>query len=197
MLTSRLHHGEWDDMMGPSAIGRGNAAPTHEVYRDTTFEMDFGRHDQDDTLFFAFQLCHRWNRGAVRFHAHVIPMSTWVPGAPTKDVYWGYKYWFCSDGVAIPAAVGWTASNYTLSLAPTDQYLPKLVSIVTVPPAALPRESDILLIELTRLGTSPNDTYNDAKTTPPGTAAANLALLSFDVHYQTNKPGTILELPTS
>lgn len=185
-------HGRWDDVRGDVSQGAGNTSLTLEDYRDTAFRMYFMRHDQDDALSFSYQLPHSWNRGAVRPHVHVLPMSD--PVAP-QVAYFTAQYAWATATVPVPAASGWTTVNYSLTINPGSAFTEKFVDFGMITPPEGTPESAILLIRVVRSGTSPSDTYATNKT--GGTGAANIGLLSFDVHFRKNKIGTVSEYPTA
>lgn len=190
-LTSRLFHGEWDDIFGTFAQGSGTGALTYEQYRNTVRSLYHFRHDQNDIIYQEYQSSHmQMLNASVIFHAHVIPLATWVPGDPTKNVYWEVKYFWAEINAEIPVDASWpTAVNIATPFAPTDQFKHKMVNLATIPMPAANTVSAFLLVRVTRLGTDPLDTYNVDKV--GGTVAANLALLGFDLHYQKNRPGSI------
>ena len=94
----------WDDIQGPALQAAGASALTQEAFGDTPFICLFMSHAQDDELHFAFQLPHRWNRGEVRCHIHVVPM---VNPAATQTVIFDGAYAWAHPGTAIPAAASW------------------------------------------------------------------------------------------
>ena len=185
--------GRWDDLQGTIAEGDNTGALTWEVYRDTPFKMAFFRNNQDDTLSYAWQLPHRWKQGtSVYPHLHCAPCGTLV-GAD-QNLYFTIKYHWAVTGAVIPAVVSWTtATPVTYAIKSTDQYKSIIIGMGAIAPPVGAKESSVLLYQLTRVGTSALDSYVAGK--PDGTAAANLALLSSDLHYQANKPGTEAELP--
>lgn len=70
----------------------------------------------------------------------------------------------------------------------------RIAPIGTVLPPAGAVESMMLLVYLKRFATNGADTYKTAKAY--GTAAANLGVLSVDVHTQAEKLGTTNEIPS-
>ncbi len=188
-------NGEWDDLQGPVAQAGGVSALTFEQYRDAPYFAHFMRHDQDDALYYIYQLPHSWQRGtAVRLHMHFTPMSTWVPAPATKTIYMEVAYCWVPDEAEVPAAVGWTTTPVGVVVPPTYQHIDRYAALLTIAyPVSAPKESSLLRARIRRLGTDPSDTYNDNKV--GGTVAANVAVWDFDVHYQKNKAGTVPELP--
>lgn len=186
--------GRWDDVQGSIANGAGAGLLTLEFFRDTRFNMYFMRHDQNDELNFVYQLTHRWMYGTdVKPHLHVVAMAN--PGA-TQNVYvTGYYAWSRPNYASqIPALAGWTTFQVAVPIDPGDVYTQKIVSLGSWTPPAWARESTCLLIYFQRNGTNPLDTYTTNK--DHGTPAANLGLLSTDVHYRLAQSGTVTEIPT-
>lgn len=182
----------WSDQQGDISQGAANAGLTYEPYRDTSFRMYFLRHDQDDSLHFRFQLDHSWDPTTnVHFHLHIVPM---VSPVATRNVRFTGQYAWASVGTVIPANSGWTSFTKDVAVDPADGFKSSIGAIFVAAPPSTADESAILLIRVTRAGTDLADTYNDGKT--PGTPAANLGLLSADLHYLRNKLGTVSEFPS-
>jgi hypothetical protein len=183
--------GPWDDIQGRITLGDAVANPTYEAYRDTPWKTYFLRHDQADELHFALQMSHAWDPTTeVRFHVHLIPMVN--PAVAQKIVLTGQYAW-ASFGYATPADVDWTDFTGELTVGTSDAFKEAFVQCFsTTAPAAAQHESAILLIYLKR-DSGGADTYTTGKS--GGTAAANVAILSADCHYQKNKDGTSTEIP--
>ena len=182
-----------DDMLGNVQASAGISALTSEAYRDTAFVMPFFRHDQDDTLSLTFQFSHRRQLGSPldSIHIHYVPM---VNPVAIQNVYFSYSYSWQTVDAVFPALVSWVSGNLTLPIGTTDAFKHKyapLISAIAAPANEI--YSSVLLFRITRLGTSPSDTYNTDKATPPGTSAANLGLLYFDCHYITDRRGSVTE----
>lgn len=184
--------GRWDDLQGDISQGTGAAALTYEAYRDTPFMMYFFRHNQNDSLSLRFQFPHGVDKTApVVPHLHVIPMS--APGA-AQDVRIVGQYAWAPFNVVCPANVGWTAFGPLLvPYAAADQFKEVYIDLATVAVPAGFRGSDILFVYVQRNGTNPGDTYATGKV--GGTAAANLALASLDVHYRKATQGSVTVVP--
>jgi hypothetical protein len=180
----------WDDAEGPIAIAGGLAALTLESYGDTDFPFYFFRHDQDDKLFFTIQTKHRWDLVTpLAFHLHVIPMA--APAAPQVVRVSGTYAWF-QRGVQTPLAAAWTPFAVSHTVNPADLRVPAAISLVTTTVPANIQASDFLLVRVIRPGSSDAlDTYTTSKS--GGTSQANLALMSGDAHYHSNRPGTPTE----
>jgi hypothetical protein len=180
----------WDDMQGVihGAEGTGKSGLTYEGYRDTGFNLDFFRHDQDDELNMVYQMSHMWNTTtAVWPHIHVIPMSS-----GSGDVYFEYSYAWVPRGEILPLSSSWTVGHSTVSFTADDRFKHSIVSFNSgISPPATAGASTMFLIKMKRLGTHPSDTYSTGKDAGGGlTAAANLAILAADLHYQKIQAGT-------
>ncbi len=77
---------------------------------------------------------------------------------------------------------------------PGEAYQQFIVSLGELTPPVWARESPILLIWVQRSGLDGADTYTTSK--DHGLAAANVGLLSADVHYRINKIGSEDMIPT-
>lgn len=174
----------WTDLRFQPSTGNTNQTDwTYETYRDTAQAKYFVRHDQNNYINFDFQMPHEWAGTAVRFHGHTIPMAD--PGV-AQNAYWSGAHHFGGVGDELPELSGWTQWTATQTVQPTtDVYKRAIVSFQTITPPASPGNSDILSIRVARLGDDASDTYTTSKTNYGGqTAAANLCIESFDVHYQ-------------
>jgi hypothetical protein len=177
----------WDDLQGTihGAQGTGKSGLTYEEYRDTGFNMDFFRHNQNDLLNMVYQMTHMWEPTTAIFpHIHVIPMTT-----GSGNVYFEYAYaWVPFSGI-LPASSSWIVGYISSSFSSDDQYKHKIISFNDgFQPPENAGASTMFLIKLTRLGTNILDTYSQNKDS--GTISANLAILAADVHYQKIKAGT-------
>lgn len=182
----------WDDQQGDISQGVASSTLTYQAYRDTPFLMYFFRHDQNDVLNMRYQFSHGWNpQTDVLAHLHLIPMAD--PVSPEVAYFTGVYAWAGFD-LEVPALSSWTAFTASLTINPGDAFKEKFLPLFQATPAANATESDILLIQVQRAGTDPTDTYTTSKT--GGTAAANLGILSADVHYSRNKVGTEAPIPT-
>lgn len=189
----------WDDVLGEVQPGASVTAPTVAAYRDTAFRGYHFDHNADCALHFRFQLPHRWNRGEVRLHVHYIPL---VNPASTEYVVWRCQYSWSTVGAEVPAATGWTEAEARSTVTTTSAFKPAVTGLFESTPPAAANESAILMVRVVRLGSSApttpgwTDTYTTSKTSPAGSAAANVFLLSCDLHYQSEKIGTVAEYPT-
>jgi hypothetical protein len=179
--------GRWDDLQGSLSQGAAVGALTYENYRATAYKMNFFRHDQNDELSFGYQMPHKWKyTTSVNPHLHVVPMAD--PALAQVAYFNGYYVWTNIDTTEIPDVGGWTmfAVEFTINPGDVFQQLRVPLGVFAPPPSA--RESSCLLLYMRRNGTDPLDTYNANKV--GGTVAANLGLLSADLHYQASWMGT-------
>ncbi len=178
--NSSTFNATWEDLQGPVSQGTGNSVLTFEQYRDAPFKCYFLRHDQDDELNYVFQMRHKWMRNtSIVLHIHYTGMSTWGEAALTKDGYFQIKYNWVAYGAEIPAATGWTTVFKTVQIAKADINKDAIATLATISPGANAKESSILRVQIIRLGTNINDTYNDNKA-GGGTGAANIAVWDVD-----------------
>lgn len=179
----------WDDLYAFIDEGVGPAQLTYEAYRDTGFFMRFFRHNQDDSIFMTFQMPHAWDTStAIHPHAHVVPMSS---GSGLVKLNYAYA-WF-NVSTEFPDSTGWTSGSVSASYTPADQFKQTIIDFGYLTPS-IQRESSILVFKVERQGSSDvSDTYSTNKT--GGTAAANLGILFFDLHYQKIKAGSVDEYP--
>lgn len=185
--------GRWDDLQGSVSQGTAVGALTYENYRATAFKMNFFRHDQDDELSKAYQMPHRWRYVTeVIPHLHIVQMSD--PIAQQQVLLDGYYHWVASDSGPIPDVGAWTPFSTLIDIDPGEAFFHKYAPLGTWAPPAAARESTILLIYMRRHGTDITDTYDTNKV--GGTVAANLGLLSADVHFRATKFGTETPSPT-
>jgi hypothetical protein len=191
---SYLHSG-YDDVVIPAELASGLAALTSEQYRDTGYVKPFFRHDQDDTLYVTIQMPHRKQLGSALgdLHLHLIPMG--APGVGvTEYAYFRCNYTWQTFGGVFPALATWSADVFTqFAVVAADQYKHKIHQVLTnISAPTSEAYSSILLARITRLGATGglSDTYKTVKPTPPGTAAANLCLLSIDAHVLCDRHGS-------
>ena len=177
----------WDDLIAYIDTGAGPAALTYEPYRDTGFFMRFFRHNQNDLIFMTYQMPHQWDSStAVYPHMHYLPMSS-----GSGVVKFNYAYSWVDIGDSFPPSSGWTSGSITVSLTPASQYVSSMLTFGACQPVSQ-SESSIMVFKVERPGqTDPADTYETSK--DHQTAAANLGILSFDLHYQKNKAGTVTQ----
>jgi len=116
------------------------------------------------------------------------------PAATEVASFDGYYTWSRVAGAAIPALASWTPWSATVSVDPGDVYVQKIMSVGLITPPAWAVESTIFLLYVRRFGTDASDTYDTNK--DHGTVAANLGILSADLHYQIERAASEIEFPT-
>jgi len=182
--------GRWDDVQGNPEQGNAASALTNEAYRDTALRLLHFRHDQNDSLHYVYQMQHKWRSAtSVHPHIHLVPCAD--PAAPQNAYFTGYYTWAPVNFGPIPALATWTTFAVTLTVNPGDVFTHRILEFGMVAPPANPTASSCLLLYLQRAGTNPLDTYTTNK--GYGTPAANLAVLSSDVHYRAQAFGTLTE----
>lgn len=182
----------WGDLPASVAVDtKGSVGLISEAYRDTGFFVKFFRSNQNDSVFMSFQMPHSWNPStSVYPHIHVIPMSS-----GSGVVKMNYAYSWCLVNEALPAGRNWISGSVTASYTPSDQYVHRVISFGSISPPANAVESAMLVFKIERPGMSDNeDTYQMSKGGGT-TAAANLAVLFFDLHYQRIKAGSTSQYP--
>lgn len=168
----------WTDEKFPVFEGQRNQTDwTIEEYRDTGQLKAFFRHDQDNEMHGDVQMSHEWAGTAVSLHLHVIPMSN-----GSGNVRWSGAYFFGNPSAELPAAASWTAIQVDQTVVPGDQYQREVLNIATPAAPGSPGHSAMLSFHLAREGTNAADTYTTSK--DHETAAANMCIESYDVHYQ-------------
>lgn len=181
----------WDDLVCSVAAAGGVANLTTEAIGTTGFEVGFCRHDQDDTLFLAWQLPHGWARAtAIRPHVHILPAAD-----PVADqvIRFAGAYALAAHDSAL-ATSGWSTFTALHTVSPGAGGKPTIVNLFELTPTdPAARESDILLVKLSRTGTHNDDTYTTSKSY--GTAQANVGILSIDAHVRLDKLGTESYVP--
>ena len=173
---------QWDDSMvpplsvgtGPSAPSLGNAgASTLQTY---TFQAD----TQDDQVWFAIQMPHRWKTGtAIYPHIHWTAPTSLATAGANSSVVWCIEYNWASLGGAYGTS---SVSNFITNVVAATAYTHQISSFSAID-ATGKGISSILNFRLWRKGT-------DAGADKYGQAAA---LLGFDVHYEVDGFGSDLE----
>jgi hypothetical protein len=176
----------WEDLIISPVEGDAVSALAYENYRDTSFKMKFFNHTQDDVLYFSYQMSHGLDVNTmVMPHIHVVPMSD---GA--GNVVFSGEYVWVMDGSIIPASSGWTSYKIVYALTAADRYVFKQIDFALIEPPSNVTLSSILLIKVTRPGSSDgDDTYTTNK--DHGTPQANIGVLSTDLHYRAIKVGSL------
>jgi hypothetical protein len=173
----------WDDVKDPAVL-------ITEAFADTPWMAVFQSTGTNNNLLsFTYQMQHSWDmKTPVKPHMHVIPMV--APPADRVVRMTGAWAWSQVNAVT-PLNVGWTTFTVDRTITAADAMRELIIPLATVPPLAVPATSDILLLWVQRLGLNAADTYNTVKT--PGTATANLAVISVDCHYFKSRNGSVGE----
>jgi hypothetical protein len=114
-----------------------------------------------------------------------------------QNIRFAGSYAWAGFGYTTPANTSWTTFTSDVIVSPGDAFTTKFAQCfeATAPSDLL--ESSILLIYLYRdSGTA--DTYTTSKVSEGSgdkTAAANVAILALDAHFEKNKEGTYTEIP--
>lgn len=191
------YEGRWDDQQGDISQGAGQAASlSYDTFRNTPWRVYCMRHDINPEMHFVYQMDHSWRYDLPVFpHLHVLPLAD---PASSEDAYFEYSYVWTRPNYAsnpIPVLSGWTSSTLTITVDPGDVFVQKIVSLGEVTPPSWARESSVFILYIKRAGTNGNDTYDTNKGFG-SVAAANLGLLSADIHFRKDKVGTITQFPT-
>lgn len=176
----------WDDMQVSVNQGIGSASLAAVAYRDTPAVVLAMASNGTDAVTFYAQMSHRWDPATdVHPHVHWVPLE--APAA-SRVVRFRGQYAWADPGEELPANAAWTTFQVDVTVAPGDEFLHKITPLATVAPGAAAAASSILVVQLVRDGASASDTYTDG-------AAANVGLLSLDVHYQSGAGlfGTVTE----
>lgn len=171
----------WEDHK--EVIAEGTIASTDltfEAYRDCPQIKPFVRHDQNNSVSLEIEMPHTWAGTNVRLHVHTIPMV--APSPSPLNAYFSGSYYFGNRNAELPAFTSWTAFNATIAVATGEEFIRKSTAVATCVAPVSPLDSDFLSVFIQREGDSPSDTYTTSKV--GGTAAANLAFVAVDVHYQ-------------
>lgn len=180
----------YTDVIGTVDQAAAAAALTYEAYRDTPFLMYWMRNDQNDALSLKYQMPHGWDLSAVEPHMHILCGAS-VTGNVVLD---GYYTWSHISGSPILGPLNtWTTFRTITTIQGSWQWTERGISLgLITPPAAAKVNSANLMIYLRRPGAAdPDDTYDGAKPTPPGTAAANLGIVYLDCHVRLNHLGSV------
>jgi hypothetical protein len=170
----------WDDSQFPSlAFKAGVSAPDFGNFTDANIQCYRFSATQDDIVYGSLQLSHRYKAGTtLKPHIHIAPMTA-AAGATTNMVWWMY-YSITNISSAFPAS---TLVKITNSLEAVPQYQHTILSLGDIAnPAG--KGSDVMMFTVIRKGTDVADTYDNYA-----------ALLSFDLHFEVDKPGSDGENP--
>lgn len=162
----------WDDLVTASVAVNLTGPPNPPAYNNTEMTIDFSA-TVTNTIQLVFQLPHAWSTGTtVHFHVHWKPNST-----NAGNIVWEHKYrWTDINGVT----GAWTTTTLT-EAAPgvLDKHVIGAVKAISGTGLSL---SSILQLQLQRLGNDGSDTF---------TGLAQV--MSVDLHYQRDAPGTVNE----
>lgn len=186
-IVSSSFDDTWDDLQGTFDAASGVASLTIEVYKDA-FSLPFFRHDQNDTVYMRYQMPHGWNKTAVRPHIHLMPCAQ-VGLNVTQSIDIGYQLgWLPARGFW-PST--WTTGSITVPVSGSmyESHVKASFGEIAV---SNPLASDVLLVRIVRSGSGAVDTFTTSKP-GAGLAAANVAILYADVHYRSDRAGSIAE----
>lgn len=181
----------YEDILGQYNLATGTSGMTLEAYRDTGFNIEFTRHDQDNVIgYFKFQMSHKKRLGtALELHVHCIPM---VNPASDQVVRFELQYSWQKAGDEFPTVSSWTTETADMTVTTTDAFKHKLFELKSsIAAPSSESYSSYFLCRVRRLGTDGGDTYTTSKAS--GTAAANLAILGVDCHILHDRNGSILD----
>lgn len=180
MVAQQVEYPCWTDLLGEVI----QDSLTYEPFRDTHLSLRFLQYNTAANLCYAFQLPHEWDfTTAIRPHIHFVPCA---PMSVQRTFAMKGWYTWALRLVEIPPQAGWTPFSASIVLQPSNVYNHMTLGYGSVQPPGGAAESSIFLLHMERDLT--NDTYTDDK--PDNTPAANIGILSVDVHYQKSKQGT-------
>lgn len=161
----------WDDYTFP-AQGLNPPGSTNDPDRDSDDGSLLFDADRDERIVGSGQVPHATNLDSY-LHPHV----HWIATDDTAgDIVWQLDYKVFNIGDPLPSE--WTSIDV---VSPADQV--HAISYFPEMPLVTAKMSTLIMWRLTRLGTDVRDTYpNDIK------------FLSFDVHYQKDKFGSVEEI---
>ena len=187
--------GTWTDLTGVFSVASGASALTSEAYQNG-FVLLFMRHDQDDQLSMLYQMPHGWAQNTIEPNFHWMPCSAPTLNT-TQSIDLGYQLAWLTPNVpdqVFPTT--WTTGSLLLPVSASMLNIQQVTEVSTsgfAPPPGGNNTSSLLLLRLMRSGSvSPRDTYTTSKP-GAGTAQANMAMLSIDVHYQSTRAGSSTE----
>ena len=167
--------GYYQPNLGAAALG------TTDFQGDGKFYLPTFANNQSDAVSYIFQLNHTKKLGApiTSIHIHMVPL-----GNSDGDVVFNLRYhWIGMPGVVIPAPDDWTpVNNITIGIIGTRDYNTEVIANLAEnisSPTSGEGYSSILLVWLQR---PTGDSY-----------AGDVGLLHLDVHYPTDRQGSIKE----
>jgi hypothetical protein len=186
-------YGRWDDLSNVPTTGPASTALTIELYKATTWYCPFFRNDSERIYSYQYQMPHAWDGSPVFPHVHVVPAAD-PPVGPPQIANFSLRWMWLQVGETIFVnSANWNSRSVTLSIVNGDVDKQRILSLGTMDPPTFNPSTDsaILLFSLTR---NAPDGYIASKT-GGGTAAANLAVLSSDIHYRKGKNGSLDPFP--
>ena len=176
---SELDDARWDDLRFPAqGINPAGAAGPPTV-DDTAFPgtLLFSG-SAENTIAGVAQMPHRWKIGsAIRPHIHYAKTTSAAGG-----VVWQWRYRAANAGDVFPAYSAWTAAEAGVPHSNTaDKH-----AIDSFPELDMTngRESALICWQIRRLPSDAADTYS-----------SDVRFFEFDLHYQSDKNGTVGEFP--
>lgn len=157
--------------MKPSTLN----VPSFSSFKTGTKTYMFSPFSTND-LFFSMQLPNNYKRGTdLKPYVYYTPKTN-----DTGGVVWEIEYTIAGIGDTFPS----TTINSIITTESTIPFKAEKAAFTTISGSGL-KESTMLFFRLSRLATSLDDTY-----------PSDACLLSFNLHYQVEKIGTLAEFPT-
>jgi hypothetical protein len=181
----------WTDAVTAPAAGAGAFDLTSDPWPSDTDPIHLlcFEHSAVQIIGFHTQMPHGWKpESEVRPHVHFVPLADPVATQSARFII--YYAWAPINGSAL---TGQANETVDVTIEPGDLNKHRIIGFSMLTPPAGSHESIILSWAVARAGTDPADTYTTDKAY--GTVEANIGLLSFDVHYQLEKEGSISEFP--
>lgn len=175
----------WRELLGDIREGDSASKLTWQEFRDTDFVIGMLRHDQVDTLSFRFKMQCGWNREAVRFRIHTIPLAN---PATTETIVWKGSLVWARCQTEVPSVSSWDSFTVLQTVEPGGHNIDIRLDICESTPPSGCDESAILCVHLERDTGDARDTYVTNK--PYGLGQANVAMLATYVHYRCCGHGT-------
>jgi hypothetical protein len=181
----------WTDVAVSAIEGAGALTQDDFPENGSPFQALFMANNADDEISFVAQLPHSWRPTTpVRPHLHIVPCADPLASQVAR---FQIRYAWSSVNAAIPPLSEWATATVDVTIDPGGALKQRIVSFEPIQPPAGVHESALFMWSVSRLGAQPEDTYSTNKAW--GNGAANVAVLSVDVHYQTEKSGTEIEFP--
>lgn len=177
LLHGQLEYSEtWEDLRFPANTQKINPATIYPEYDYVLGGLIF-RKTATDTTFMVAQLPHGWKEGSdLKPHVHWTKTTS-----AAGTVFWKLKYKWISIG-GTPDALWTELTGYTPSVSDSNTADKHALTALGVIPGTNKKVSDMLILQLSRIHNDANDTY-----------ATDARLLEFDIHYQVDGHGSILE----